>query len=322
MENNSFLKIKSSKVQQNKNRGEKIQTTGFIGQKMLFIFASFDRDEIVDGYVIYYVKKLSELGDVIFVSDNNLSEKEKNKVKKYTIKIIAKRHGKYDFGSYSIGINYAQRKGILEKYDWVVICNDSVYGPIFSLEKILSKIKTEDADVWGFSKENHIISHVQSYFVALSIKVISDKRILNFFKGVKKQKNRELVVFYYELGLSALFLSCDYTFDSFFKNSSFFKFEPSSKKDYISILKKGFPFIKKKLLIENPCILNKFNINKIQKIAPNYPLSMVKKNVNRFAVSKNPVSDFLIFYFKYSIFIRTLRLIYLVIKKRIFLIFF
>ena len=36
------------------------------------VFAHYDKDNIIDDYVLDYLSKLSKVADVIFVSDNNL----------------------------------------------------------------------------------------------------------------------------------------------------------------------------------------------------------------------------------------------------------
>ena len=80
--------------------------------KRLCIFAHYDKDNIIDDYVIYYLNSLKEVcDDIIFVSDNNLQEEERNKLNGIVSKIIAKSHGEYDFGSYKRGFLY------LDSYD-------------------------------------------------------------------------------------------------------------------------------------------------------------------------------------------------------------
>ena len=47
-----------------------------MANKRLFLFAGFDRDNIVDDTLIYYIQALSKLGDIIFVMyviESNLS---------------------------------------------------------------------------------------------------------------------------------------------------------------------------------------------------------------------------------------------------------
>ena len=51
--------------------------------KRVCIFAHYDRDDIVDDYVIYYLKALQKIcATIIFVSDCNLSKEEIKKIRR------------------------------------------------------------------------------------------------------------------------------------------------------------------------------------------------------------------------------------------------
>ena len=44
------------------------------------VFAHYDKDSVIDDYVIYYLKALKEIAqNIVFVSCGSLSEYEKNK---------------------------------------------------------------------------------------------------------------------------------------------------------------------------------------------------------------------------------------------------
>lgn len=59
--------------------------------KRVCIFAHYDRDDIVDDYVIYYLKALQKIcATIIFVSDCNLSKEEIKKIEAITDFVIAK----------------------------------------------------------------------------------------------------------------------------------------------------------------------------------------------------------------------------------------
>lgn len=49
--------------------------------KMLAIFSSFDKDNIIDDYVVYYLKELSKFADIIFVADNYISKFQLDKIR-------------------------------------------------------------------------------------------------------------------------------------------------------------------------------------------------------------------------------------------------
>ena len=81
--------------------------------KSLCIFAHWDRDKIIDDYVIYYIKALKEVCEtIIFVSDCNLEASETSKLDNIADFVLAQKHGEYDFGSYKRGFLFAKEKGL------------------------------------------------------------------------------------------------------------------------------------------------------------------------------------------------------------------
>ena len=103
--------------------------------KRLCVFAHWDRDNIIDEYVIFYLKALNSVCDyTIFVSDCDLDISETNKLNGIADYIIAQKHGEYDFGSYKRGFNLAKEKEL--EFEELLFVNDSCYGPFFPLEPI------------------------------------------------------------------------------------------------------------------------------------------------------------------------------------------
>ena len=101
------------------------------------VFAHYDKDNLIDDYVIYYVKALKEICEkVVFVSCCELSLEEKEKLNGIADYIIAERHEEYDFGSYKRGFFYLKNNEMLNEIDELVFANDSCYGPLFPLKNV------------------------------------------------------------------------------------------------------------------------------------------------------------------------------------------
>ena len=85
--------------------------------KRLFLFAGYDRDGIVDDSLLWYLKSLSGLGDIVFVMDNDATDVEIEKVRQIPNVLYANavRHGEYDFGSYKRAYIWARDNKLLEK---------------------------------------------------------------------------------------------------------------------------------------------------------------------------------------------------------------
>ena len=246
----------------------------------LFIFAGYDRDNIVDATLIYYLKSLSELGDIVFTMDNDLSDSELHKISQIpnVLHASAMRHGEYDFGSYKRGYIWARDKKILDKYAWVYLVNDSVLGPLFNLENTLKNLEASGADLTGMAscRQKHVPLHIQSWFVGLSQKIITSKLFDEFISGVTHQEEKMRIVFKYEVKMSQMFINRGYTIKTVFGPID---------GDYIyenlyGVIQNNVPFIKKYGL-KNLCItdllwsyLDEDEISNIQQYAMRHGLDL------------------------------------------------
>lgn len=188
-----------------------------IMQKRLFIFASYDKENMIDEALLYYLRALDKLGDIIFTMDNDAPAAELAKVKALpnVIHAAAVRHGEYDFGSYKRGYEYAAKKDILKKYDFIYFVNDSVYGPLRDLGPILEKMEAENAgNAFGMIglhstlKEQYgYPDHVQSWFVGIAASLCATPWFEQFMKSVEHQESKNQIIWKYEIGLSQLLMS-------------------------------------------------------------------------------------------------------------------
>lgn len=167
--------------------------------KRLFLFAGYTPDGFIDGALVFYIQELSKLGDVILCMDSNCPDAELNKVKNYTIARMTTRHGEYDFGSYKRAYQYAKNNNLLQKYDFVYMVNDSVYGPLHKLQPILKTMESYNTDAFGLTESRHTsYRHIQSWFIGMRPSVFLSNWLNKFIMGVKKQPYKYLVTVLYE----------------------------------------------------------------------------------------------------------------------------
>ena len=253
-------------------------------KKILTIFATYDKDNIIDDYVVYYLKKLSSISDIIYVADCDIIENEFRKIKDYVIHIINGRHGEYDFGSYKRGFLYAKDNNLLENYDYLILCNDSCYGPFFDLGNIIDKLKKYHFTgiYYGTAKEVNY-NYIGSFFYLLSKDIFLSNIFNDFILSVQKEINKGDIIQKYEFGLSKLMLDNNVVVNSIFTDNYEFKNRPYT--DSASLIKEGFPFLKKHCLEKNSTVpLNIDELKDIIKIIkPNYDIKLMVNHLNRVA---------------------------------------
>jgi lipopolysaccharide biosynthesis protein len=169
--------------------------------KRLFIFAHFDRDHIVDPHVVRYVSALSRLGNVSFISTSSLSPAEIAKIQPFTVRAVCRADIGRDFMSWQLGLKLLQDP---TRYDEIVICNDSVYAPIFPLDEMFDAMRGCRAAYWGVTTNCEVARHIQSHFIVFRRPVLEEQEFWRFWDKVRPQPNKRTIIETYEIGLSLL----------------------------------------------------------------------------------------------------------------------
>jgi lipopolysaccharide biosynthesis protein len=257
--------------------------------KRLAIFAGYDKDSIIDDYVIYYLKELRKVADIVFVYDTEFSKKELDKVKDLTIHQMCEKHGEYDFGSYKRGYLWAKEQGVLEKYDELILCNDSAFGPFRPFKPIFKEMEAkENCDFWGMflhgsfkSKSYSVNAHIQSYFMVFKENVFNSNVFDLFMQKIKKLENKDDLIAKYEVGLSQSLLKKGFKMHGVYESD----YNDTHSEDAINLTKKGFPFLKRSLFDYTYYFIGCSCICQYKKVIKNlnkrYPVSVIDKNIYR-----------------------------------------
>ncbi len=184
----------------------------------LVVFAHYDRDNKVDDYVYYYLLQLREISkELVFVTTSNISDGSINRLKVLCSKVIVRENSGHDFLSYKVGIECAD----FIKFDEVVLCNDSVYGPFYPLDNIFKLMKDKDCSFWGMTHSEELSYHLQSYFLVFRKSIVTSLIFHEFWESVTALKTRKQIIYDNEVGLSRLLL------ESGFKAESFVNYKPN-----------------------------------------------------------------------------------------------
>lgn len=214
--------------------------------KRIVFFAHFDKQNVIDDYVVYYLRRLRETATcIVFVSTSELRATEIAKIKDLCFKIIVRENVGYDFMSWKVALSSID----IRDYDELIICNDSVYGPLFSFEEVFAAMKEQECDFWGITGSHQWAYHIQSYFIVFKKSVFLSPAFGEFFSGVSQQKNKLDIISKYEVGLSQALIRAG------FKAKTYIQYVPSfwNKLKYLTFdrlvkyLKWMFPTPKKEM---------------------------------------------------------------------------
>ena len=223
------------------------------------VFASYSADGKIPDYVIYYLKGLKKICDIIiFVSDNPLFRKEADKLAQYVDYAEISRHGEYDFGSYKRGYQIALANNLLQKAEELIFCNDSCYGPIYPFKRMFNTMKNNKSDFWGICANDEFNYHLQSYFLVFKKNVFTSVVFADFINSVKKEANVSAVVLKYEVKFTHTLQSAGFKCDSFIPfipdNDVYpYTFSHNLTVFPITLIKNGCPLLKVKALTKLGC---------------------------------------------------------------------
>ncbi|SKB06463.1 CDP-glycerol glycerophosphotransferase family protein [Aeromicrobium choanae] len=243
------------------------------------LFAGYDPDGIIDDYVVDYVTELSRHADVYFLTDATVSPGELEKLSAVTSGAWAIRHGRYDFGSWSLLARDLVGWDVLETYDEVLFANDSAYL-LRPLDEVFATMSARSADWWGIHATKRPYSrdsgdeaplplveakrrwraanaidpidhlHLSSYFLAFRRPVIADEGFRRRLDAVTTERSKSLVIVKYEVGLSRYLLTRGFDVDTYV--DGLYPYLPVYTSDYWSLVEQGFPLLKRNLITENP----------------------------------------------------------------------
>ena len=258
--------------------------------KRAVVFAHYDKDNIIDDYVIYYIKALKKIAQtIVFVSCNNIENPEC--LNGLADKIIAESHDEYDFGSYKRGFLYLQDK--LDNYDELIFANDSCYGPLYPLENIFVEMENKKCDFWGITKNRFGIvkigdeykftkrPHIQSYFLVLKNAVYKSVIFRDFISSIKHHDNKNEIILNYEIGLTEILHSNDFSSNAYI--NGFYQFNNILISFWRPLIEYcHMPFLKCAVL-RNPTNYTT-TIQDWQNVLfknTNYPIEIIEKNLSR-----------------------------------------
>ncbi|MBL1244880.1 MAG: hypothetical protein COA39_010930 [Sulfurimonas sp.] len=171
--------------------------------KRACVFAHFDKDNIVDEYVYYYLKELVIITDkIVFVTVSDINAEHVQRLELMNIDVIKRNNIGYDFYSYKIGIQNLN----LNLYDEVIICNDSAFGPLIPLDELFSKMNSVNCDFWGITESNLVAYHVQSYFIVYRKALVNSSMFYKSWNDIEVLEDKSQIIEKYEIGLSQLYI--------------------------------------------------------------------------------------------------------------------
>ncbi len=166
-------------------------------------FCSYDAESIVRENVYYYLDGLALAGfNIVFISSSDaIAKPDLERLSLSCVRIINRENKGYDFYGWKTAL---EKYGEYKRHPGLLLANDSVFGPLFSIKDIITQFENCDADIVGMTDSFHICPHLQSYFLFCKKNVILSEEFTRFFQDVEVLALKIAVIRKYEVGFSRL----------------------------------------------------------------------------------------------------------------------
>lgn len=278
------------------------------------LFAAFDVDGVVDPTVVTYLADLSRFADVYYLADCEMEEGELDKLAPYTKGAWAVRHGRYDFGSYSMLATDLVGWDVIDGYDEMMLANDSAWL-VQPLDRVFAKMDATACDWWGlqatyedfgvreYEELGRPLSlddveqqmrqqdlwrysdfiHVGSYFLVYRKRVLQDPEFRRRLETVAQQRDKTAIILKYEIGFSRYLILGGYHLATFV--DGILAYHPVYRSSAFDLMADGFPLLKRQFLYENPFSAPDLRLwkERVLAIVPDADVAAMESNLRRIA---------------------------------------
>lgn len=265
------------------------------------VYFIYDRDGIIDEYVLYQLKCMRPFVDFLHcVINGKCSEEGRQLLDVLVDQVYIRENRGNDIGAYKAAIEYIGWEKV-SSYDELILMNNTCFGPVYSLKELFQWAEGKNCDFWGLTLDtktdwlgetgylhyNKSKLHYQSYFLGVRKKLLQSAFFRRFMEEIPDECSYIESGCYYE-----------YAFPGYFTDAGFqgcVYCEDYEKTDYpllhdpVYLLEKyRMPFFKKRSFFHiyndtlNHCA-GEATSKLIKYLEDNdlYDMSMVWKNIVR-----------------------------------------
>jgi len=256
----------------------------------LCLFAHFDKNDIVDDYVLHYLRHIRQLGfSTILISSAQLTVSGIARAKIDCQDVIVRENAGLDFASWSAG--FAKYRH--EFTGRLLLVNDSVYGPIGDLANAFDRLGRTPADFYGMVESLEATPHLQSWFLLFEPWVVKTKEFAAILDQPFNKMTKTQIIRNGELALSQRLVAAGFRYEALFRND---RSQLMNQRHFANpmllfwrelLLVDRVPFLKIELLRDNP--LGVEDSDTIMKAAtqidPQFG-KLIKQHLTRIAIRK------------------------------------
>lgn len=234
----------------------------------LGIFVFFDPQGIVDRYVSHLLASLQpHFEKIVVISNTSLDEPATEILRQHCDSLFFRENRGLDAAAFKQGLTSFCGWEEVEKYDEVVLINDTFFGPIHSFDDMFDEMSKRELDFWGISAGYHqpdgwkwtdlgyIPDHIQTFFVAFRKQMVSSPVFQNYWNQYDDNLSTfQDVVAHHEMVMTKYFQDHGFLWDIYAETTRYrSKYKEENFNLYFyraneMMREMNFPIFKKKVL--------------------------------------------------------------------------
>lgn len=210
----------------------------------LTILCFYEEDGYVDLYVYHLVEELLSVStQVVIVVNGYMEEKAKVYFERCNCIVLIRENEGYDAKAYKYVFEMLGRDKI-KKFDQIVLCNDSFFGPFIPMKDIFDKMETRECDFWGLSyQDTNLFQFIASYLLVFREKTIQSDDLWYYFESMPEIVEYQDALIRFELYIFLYFKERGYIHDSLVSKKKYFS---NVKYPYENLKYEQLPILKKR----------------------------------------------------------------------------
>jgi rhamnosyltransferase len=193
------------------------------------IYFFYDKDGIVDDYIVYQLQELKKnVSYLLVVVNGKLTLEGRKNLTPVSDYILVRENRGFDVWAYKAGLEYIGWDN-LAGYDELVLMNFTMFGPLYPLKTVFEEMNGRDVDFWGITKHHkvdfnafgnnykykYIPEHIQSSFLVIRNSLLKSHDYMDFWENMPMVKSYADSVGHYESIFTHDFKNMGYQEDVF-----------------------------------------------------------------------------------------------------------
>lgn len=171
--------------------------------KRLIAYFIYDKQGIVDDYIIYMLRALKEnSSEIAVVVNGKLTPESRTKLTDITPTVIVRENKGLDVWAYKTVLDYYGWEKLVT-YDEVIMMNFTIMGPVYPLQEMFESMSARDIDFWGITMYHkyekgdpfgtiecgYIPDHIQSHFIAVRTPMLKSIEFQSYWNNMQEIKD-------------------------------------------------------------------------------------------------------------------------------------